>query len=538
MTLELEREKPSAVATMPSPQLERPSRPIDRFRLAYRPRADYVLAGLLACLTAVSRSWNFGGYPLWFTDEGVYVSQAWAVQNEHQLAPYTYWYDHPPLGWIQITVWSMLTGAWHRHPHGSILVGREFMVVIAVTAVVLTYILAIRLGFRRPFAFAAGLLYVLSPLAVTFSRYVLLDNIAIVWVLAAMVLALSPQRRLSAVAGSGLCLAAAILSKETALLFAPAVWYLIWQNYRQSPNRGYAFIVSISVTTLGCVFYPLYALLKGELIPGPGHVSLWQGQVMFQLATRNGSGSILSSHSNAWLLAKNAWLGLDPWLPLVGVAVLLPALFVRKLRGPATALGVQVVMLFKGGYLPFPFIISMLPFMALLVGGMADTLWLSRVVWCQQWYRRVLAGAGAAVVTTMLLGFVVRVMPGWTDKLHSELTADDTKNQVQALAWVEKHIPHHARLVTEGELWLDIRLSGFDNPEVIWTYKVDTDPAVRAQYGDLTGLDYLVLDRSTIDQSGSSYPTLNAAAKTAKTLATFGSDGPTQIVVMQVANKP
>ena len=35
-------------------------------------------------------------------DEGTYLAQAWAVQQGHGLAHYTYWYDHPPLGWIQI----------------------------------------------------------------------------------------------------------------------------------------------------------------------------------------------------------------------------------------------------------------------------------------------------------------------------------------------------------------------------------------------------------------------------------------------------
>ena len=35
-------------------------------------------------------------------DEGTYLAQAWAVQHGQGLAHYTYWYDHPPLGWIQL----------------------------------------------------------------------------------------------------------------------------------------------------------------------------------------------------------------------------------------------------------------------------------------------------------------------------------------------------------------------------------------------------------------------------------------------------
>ncbi len=40
--------------------------------------------------------------PIRFDDEGTYVSQALAVLDG-SLAPYTYWYDHPPLGWILLS---------------------------------------------------------------------------------------------------------------------------------------------------------------------------------------------------------------------------------------------------------------------------------------------------------------------------------------------------------------------------------------------------------------------------------------------------
>src|SRR5437667_261399 len=78
-----------------------------------------------------------------------------------------------------------------------------------------------RLGRRRWAAAAAVLLFAASPLAVPYHRMVLLDNLAVPWLLAAFGLALSPQRRLWAAAGSGLCFAAAVLSKETVLVLLP-----------------------------------------------------------------------------------------------------------------------------------------------------------------------------------------------------------------------------------------------------------------------------------------------------------------------------
>jgi hypothetical protein len=137
----------------------------------------------------------------------------------------------------------------------------------------------------------------------------------------------------------------------------------------------------------------------------------------------------------------------------------------------------------------------------------------------------------------MATGFVYSSYGTWRPTLASKITAHDTSAQQQAVTWVQQHIPHTARTVTEGELWLQLRMYGFSDPEIIWTYKVDTDPAVRASYGDVYGLDYLILDQSTIDQSSSVYPTLHAATEGATTLATFGDDGPDQIKVLKVRKR-
>src|SRR5687768_3254695 len=42
-------------------------------------------------------------------DPGTYTWQAWAVLEGKGLAHYTYWYDHPPLGWIQIALYAWVT---------------------------------------------------------------------------------------------------------------------------------------------------------------------------------------------------------------------------------------------------------------------------------------------------------------------------------------------------------------------------------------------------------------------------------------------
>jgi 4-amino-4-deoxy-L-arabinose transferase-like glycosyltransferase len=78
------------------------------------------------------------------------------------------------------------------------------------------------------------LVFSLSPLALGMHRAVYLDNIATPLLLAAFLLVLSPTHRLAAHAAAGLCLAAAVLAKETSLLLVPAV---VWQHWQVSDRR-------------------------------------------------------------------------------------------------------------------------------------------------------------------------------------------------------------------------------------------------------------------------------------------------------------
>jgi hypothetical protein len=108
-----------------------------------------------------------------------------------------------------------------------------------------------------------------------------------------------------------LCFAIAVLSKETMLIFLPAVAVAQVQNFDRR-TRALCLTAFLMALLLIAIGYPLYALLKGELLPGPGHVSLLQA-VEFQLYGRPGTGSVLSSASAAHQLVSS-WLQTDPWL--------------------------------------------------------------------------------------------------------------------------------------------------------------------------------------------------------------------------------
>jgi hypothetical protein len=503
--------------------------------------------------------------PARFDDEGTYTAYAWAVQYWHQLGHYTYWYAHPPLGWIQIAIWSWATHVYQHAPY-AVAATRQFMLVCELVSVALLYGLARRLGMNKFFATVAVLLFSLSPLAVYFQRAALLDNVVTPWLLGAFFLAASPRRHLGAAAGSAACLAAAVLSKETALLFLPAVVLLLWQH-TDHRNRRFTLTMFATVLVLLGALFPLYALIKNELLPGHGHVSLiWA--IKWQLMSRKGSGSIFDPHSTAHNVITT-WMGLDPWLPKLALAFALPGLLIRRVRPIALAFTIQVLQLLRNGYLPYPYVIAMIPFGALTVAGVLDAAWkASRLpirVRLGRTARRIrlrlerhpvgwLAFTRQAVLRVVVMGvgiaLVATLAHSWPSRLQWVQTANADEGKAQALAWVEHNVPHSARLVVDDSYWVDLVRNGYPADKVIWFTKLDVDPALDLpklhawrvinyvlidHQDDLS--EHLNLDGSPSPASFAESPALAAAIQHSEVVAAFGKGGDT-ITVRKVFTEP
>ena len=242
-------------------------------------------------------------------DEGTYMANAWALQHG-RLANYTYSYGHPPLAWLLIFFWTEAGGIL-GHAMFSIDHGREFMLLVCLATCPLLYILARRLEFGRLAAASAVLLFALCPLGIFYHRAVLLDNPSMAFAIAAFALAWTPRRRLWAFVGSGACFALSVLCKETTLDLLPALCVAVFQNVDRR-TRPYCLVLFLTSFLLTGGFYPLYAALKGELVPGRGHVSL-MAYLMVQLVSRKGTGSVLDPHSQSNAIVTQ-WLVLDHWL--------------------------------------------------------------------------------------------------------------------------------------------------------------------------------------------------------------------------------
>lgn len=529
---------PAAGSSTPAAQTTRvPARlrtPVRAVRFRSSP-ADLALCGVLLAAIVLVQGWNIAGYPNFSDDEGTYLAQAWAVQQGQGLAHYTYWYDHPPLGWLQLAAVSWIPSL--ADP-SAMTVGTMRLAMLGVSAVsaVLLYVLARRLRLPRWAAGLAMALFGLSPLAVVLQREIFLDNIAVMWMLLAFCLAASPNRHLWHHFAAGIAAATGVLSKETMLVLLPALLVTMWRHGHPA-TRKFALTGAITACALVGLSYPLFALLKGELLPGGGHVSLWDG-ITYQLS-RPGSGFVLDPGSGSYGVL-HSWLYYDRVLPLGGLAaagLLLAALrwsvTARALAGPALAVAVLALVAMRpSGYLPAMYVVQALPFLALVLAGAAAGL-VHALVHKGRAPRALRYGA----VALLAAGAVAAVGPRWYDGDRTAMTVDANAPYRHAAAWMATEVaePARTRVLVDDALWLDLVHAGYrPGLGAIWFYKADLDPAVtKTMPHGWRDLDYVVAS-PTVRRDAVDLPNVRDALKHSAPVATFG-EGPDRIEIRQIS---
>lgn len=486
----------------------------------------------VVAITVVVQAWNMSGTPQRIDDEGTYTAQAWAIMHLGEITHYTYWYDHPPLGWVQIAGYTGLTGAFARYPF-AVEAGREAMVFFSAVSSILLFVLARRLGTGRITAAAAGLVFALSPVALQYHRTVYIDNVATPWLLAAFVLVLSRRQQLAGFAGAAACLGIAVLSKETYLLALP---FLIWMAVRRADKTTRRYTLSVAGAVLIIIGggYLLLAAVKGELLPSSGRVSLLEG-ITYQLGSRSASGSLFDAGSLA-NAAASQWWALDPVFIVLGSVAAIVGLFLRRVRPIAAMLVFLLAMMFRpNGYLPVPYVIMLIPFAALLVAYTAE--------------RAVLAIAGRTRTRTRLSGVARRslgitwavttavalvvAVPLWGTQLRGFVLGNLDLPMQQAEQWVGDNVSKSSRLLVDDAMWVDLVDDGFARNNVVWYYKLDTDGAVERQSPNGWKDSDYVITTDSMRTGGNSSSDIRQAIENSTAVATFGT-GDQQVEVRRI----
>ena len=456
-------------------------------------------------------------WPAFGDDEGTYVAQAWALRSEGSLSHYTYWYDHPPFGWIQLAAGQWLFSL--VLPADPMAAGRLLVVPYAVASALLTGLLAHRLGLRTVTSVAATVLMALSPLALFFSRGVYLDVIGLPWLLLAFVLLLSGRGDLWLHAAAGLAFAGAVLSKETFALALPGLLLALRRGSAPS-TRSFSVAAFLSAAGTVVLAYPLLATLKGELLPGQDRVSLWDA-VVFQLFGRTGTGTALDASSPAVGLVRD-WLALDPWLLGGGVLLAVPALASARLRVPAATLLLLVLVGLRPGYLPVPYVVVLLPFAAVVLAGATQVV-------LEVAHRSPLPRVASVLAVAAL---VLVAAPGWVDGIRTATTSDSTSVHDTAVRAVVGSVPRQDRVLVDDTYYVDLVDAGFEpRYGAVWFYKMDLgaglDPSVVRRLPDgWRDLDWVLLTpvmRDALQADPQALSQVRLAVANSTPVATFGS---------------
>lgn len=500
-----------------------------------RLQPDHKAGAVVVSTALVLAGWNLLDAPAFQDDEGTYTAQAMSVLNG-SLAPYTYWYDHPPMGWLQLAAF-----AWIPHVLGlgqEAIVGQMRYVVafFFVISTLLVYLLARRLELRITFAVLAALLFCMSPLSLVLGRQVFMDNIGVPWLLLAFYLVLSPQLKLWHHIGAGACFAVAVLSKETLAIFGPALLVaLLHRPYWQT--RFFSLVGFLSVGGLLLGFFPLLALLRGELLAGPGHVSL-QEALAFQLASRPGSGSFFDPTSDRFELVMG-WMYYDKYLILAGVLASLACLVRRGTRWiPAGLLLFFIPVAISHGYLPAMYIIGAVPFLALAMAAVADLVWrkVTRLFPAtSRGESDIAAGHQAALgkriaafaVTggAMVFTFTVVLMPQWLAMDRSLFASNANSDWRLTLEWAQDNIPEGDTALVPYSMWQDMYADGRHDPWTVIALEkmdLDTDFAVHHPEG-WRSVDWIIEGPSTLKNiDGLQLENAGEAFANSRILAAFG----------------
>ncbi|HEX2913295.1 MAG TPA: glycosyltransferase family 39 protein [Chloroflexia bacterium] len=463
---------------------------------------------LALCLVGfLAHTINMLDYPS-FTfkdDEGIYAGQAWAVLRLGRLTPYTYFYDHAPAGWLLAAAWTFLTGG-PRAFGGAIDSGRAFMLVLHMAMLPMLYGITRRLGGNILAAGIATGFFALSPLAIFYQRMFLLDNIMMFWLLLSLFFLLDEKNRLSHLVISGLAFGMALVSKETAIFVLPALLLLAWRQ-RRKEQKETIFGMSGWVVPMIMVisWYPLYALLKGELL-GAGQAfgfnmlsgSSGQGVSLvdaLKWQSSRGGGGLFNLDNLFWQLVRNDWFQRDPLL-LAGGALATGLNLLRSWRKPylqvAGLLGLlPLVYLGRGGIVFDYYILFAIPFLALNLG-----LFLGPLLGKFSGRGSLYAAGGLA-----LCALVIYTSSGALPALYTEHPDNAGR---QALNWIKQNVPAQSRIITRDDMWTDLHEASpegpaFPNAHSHW--KVASDPAIRwgVFKDDWHNVDYLIMSPGLID---------------------------------------
>lgn len=450
-----------------------------------------IILSILIVVTIAAHANNMFAYPYYENDEGVYMSQAWSLLTSGKLAPYTYWYDHAPFGWIMIAGWTKLTGGFFTFGP-SVNSGRVFMLVLHTLSAVMLFYIAKKLSGRNLAGIITVLIFSLSPLAIYFQRRVLLDNMMIFLVLLSLSILLVNKLKLRHVIVSAVIFGLSVLTKENAIFFIPAFLVTIY-TVAHKHHRNFAMIEWLGVSALTLTPYFLYAILKNEFFPvgflgnSNEHVSLITS--FSQQLSRGGDA----------MTTATEWIVQDPFLTVLGVVStifgLLFSIKIKSLRIPSIFSLMMLLFLFRGKLVLNFYILAAIPFLALSIGVFFDFV-AKKISINNHFYN--------ALSIILVVAWVY--IPVAKSQIH--WLKDETTSQIKALNWIRDNLDENDYIVIDNHAYVDLHDPNNPSGKVFknadWFQKLNLDKEIQlGKYNnDWHTIQYVALSHEMVRQSG------------------------------------
>jgi endo-1,4-beta-D-glucanase Y/4-amino-4-deoxy-L-arabinose transferase-like glycosyltransferase len=497
-------------------------------------KIDILFITIVLLISGFAQGINMFQFPYYESDEGTYISQAWSVLTLHKLAPYTYWYDHAPLGWLFIAMWVKLTGGFYTFGF-SINTGRVFMLVLHLFSTLFLYLIVRKVSKNSLAAVFATLFFSLSPLGIYYQRRVLLDNIMTFWVMLSLFLLTVPlsKMKLRYIYSSALTFGIGVLSKENAIFFIPGFLLLINQKAHFLHKR-FALIKWVAVMSTIVSLYFIYALMKGELFPAGSflggnspHVSL---MTSFQYQLVRGGGSIVDRKNSAFWASMKTWYQTDKLLILSSIfsTISLLVISVKKRQYlPYVALSIGFwIFLTRGEVIDF-YITPLIPTIGMLNGFLFAEI----VSFFKSKIAIKYLGYGIGFLFIILTaGYYMKYNNTYREA--NIYTANETKPQLEALNYIRKNYSSNTVIVTDNYDYTDLHdpknPSGITFPYAEYDWKIAKDPEISSAVinNEPSNIDtFAMTPQLKTDILEGVSPILSSASANSLPVKSFSQDG-------------
>jgi endo-1,4-beta-D-glucanase Y/predicted membrane-bound dolichyl-phosphate-mannose-protein mannosyltransferase len=478
----------------------------------------YFIFGILLGISTLAHGYNMFQYPYYENDEGTYLSQAWSLATTGNLTPYTYWYDHAPLGWMFMALWVKVVGIFTFGV--SVNSGRVFMLILHVLSSGFLFYIARKISKSLLPAVIAVLIFSLSPLGIHFQRRVLLDNIMVFWVFGSLALLLLDRLKLTHIALSALCFGIAVLTKENAIFFLPVFLYVVATRVSLH-QRVMAVIQWVVIVSFIISLYFLYAFLKKELFPvgwfgdTTPHVSLL-GTLKDQFS-RGEPHPFWDSRGDFYVNFLQ-WIKKDSFTITAGAGATVIAavlsVWVPQFRIPALLSIFMWLFLMRGKLVIDFYVVPLISMLALTIGVVTE--WLLREVFRRKVY--------PFFATASVIAMVFFLGASGVD----HFTRDETGNQVKALEWIKKNVPEQSHIIIDNALYIDLRAPRYKGdrvyPNADYVWKVEKDPMILNNKfrGTWQSVDYITVSHEVLKKIREyEFPLTKAALDNASETASY-----------------